>query len=249
MNNIPIISFVIPVLHYQRPLNKMKFFMPSSNITNLLDDIAKNVSIPYEIIVICNSTEQQLVEYIAKSNLINKKIFLNMNAGVPRSWNIGANFAESEYLCFVSDDVRVGKFAIEKLIEVLEQDVTVGEVGPKGDIYKDGIPLKYVGQEQEEYSDVISGFFFITKNSVYKAVGGFDNYYSPAGYEEVDFSFSVRAKGWKCKVVPNLKIKHNEHHGVSAFKTKIKYLGKEIDTISLHERNKEYFMKKWGYLK
>lgn len=247
MNKESLISFIIPVLHYQRPLNKKRFFMPSSNIKNLLDDLSQNVSVPFEIIVICNSTDPILVEFISKSDLIDKKIFLNMNSGVPRSWNIGANFAESKYLCFVSDDVRVGEYATEKIIEVLESDESVGEAGPKGDLYKDGLPLRYVGQDKEEFSDVISGFFFITRQNVYKTVGGFDNFYSPAGYEEVDFSFAVRAHGWKCKVVPNLNIKHNEYHGVSAFRTNIKYLGQEIDTHTLHERNKEYFMKKWGY--
>jgi len=248
MNKIPKISFIVPVLHLRRPLNKKRFFMPKSTFREFLLDLQDNVHLDYEIIVICNSTDPDLIAFISSHKSISKYVLNSVNPGVARSWNIGAEMAEGEYLCYASDDVRIGPSSIETLSGVLDAEGDVAEVGPRGDLYLNGRPERYVGLETPEYSDVISGFLFLVRTSAYFQVGGFDIAYSPAGCEEVDFSFSLRKYGWKCKVIPNLEITHNEYHGVSAHRTEIQYLNSKIDTLELHERNTKYFLNKWGYL-
>ena len=57
--------------------------------------------------------------------------------------------------------------------------------------------------------------------------------------------FSIRKAGKKCLVVPGLNVKHHHHHGVSAYKSVISYLNKEVDSEALHLRNKNYFERKW----
>ena len=249
MNLTPKVSFIIPVLYLQRPLNKKRFFMPRSTLKDLLNDIHQNVTIDFEIIVICNSTDVALVSFVRNHPLITKYILNSHNPGVPRSWNMGAEMSEGEYLCYASDDVRVGKKSIELLCEALDADPEVAEVGPKGDLYKNGRPDRFVGTEFPEDSDVISGFLFLVRSSVYFQVGGFDIAYSPAGCEEVDFSFAIRKAGWRCRVIPHLDIFHNQYHGVSAHRTQIRYLDSQIDTLELHERNTKYFLAKWGFSK
>jgi GT2 family glycosyltransferase len=83
------------------------------------------------------------------------------------------------------------------------------------------------------------------REQAFRDVGGFDPAYSPAGFEEIDMSFALRDKGWKCLVVPNLDIKHHHYHGGSSYRGTVSYLGKVIDTKELHVRNKAYFSKKW----
>ena len=247
MSSSPKISFVIPVLYLQRPLNKKRFFMPRSTIKDLLEDITKNVNTSYEIIVICNSTEDKLVNFIKKNKTITKYVLNSTNPGVARSWNIGAEMAQGEYLCFVNDDVRIGKNSIEQLEAALDTNPEVGEVGPRGDLYENGKSKKFVGLESPETADVISGYLFMVRSNNYFKVGGFDTFYTPAGYEEVDFSFSIRKMGQKCLVLPNLDITHNEYHGVSAHRTDIKFFNETIDTLDLHSRNTSYFRKKWKF--
>ena len=245
MSSYPKISFIIPVLYLQRPLNKKRFFMPRSTIKDVLSDIAKNVGTSYEIIVICNSTEDKLVNFIKKNKSITKYVLNSTNPGVARSWNMGAEMSQGEYLCYVSDDVRIGKNSIEQLEAALDNDSDVHEVGPRGDLYENGNSKEFVGVEKPEFADVISGFLFMVRNSAYWAVGGFDVFYTPAGCEEVDFSFAIRKNGGKCLVLPNLDITHNEYHGVSAHRTDIKFFNETIDTLDLHSRNTSYFRKKW----
>lgn len=247
MNMPPKVSFIIPVLHFQRPLNKKRFFMPRSTIKDVLKDLEKNVNLEFEVIIICNSQDKDLIDFVKSQRIVTKYVINSVNPGVARSWNIGAAMSEGEYLCYVSDDVRIGKSAIEALAQVLDNEKEVAEVGPKGDLYKNGRPDRFVGIDKPEFSDVISGFLFMVKRSAFDQVGGFDVFYSPAGCEEVDFSFALRANGWKCKVIPNLDILHNEYHGVSAHRTEIEYLGKKIDTLDLHKRNTSYFLNKWGF--
>ena len=219
--------------------------MPRSTIVDVLADIKANVKLDYEIIVVCNSTDKELVNFITTDSRIDKYILNSVNPGVARAWNMGAELSEGEYLCYVSDDVRIGIGAIEALASALDDEPTVAEVGPRGDLYVNGKSDRFVGTDVPEYSDVISGFLFLVRQSAYFQVGGFDIAYSPAGCEEVDFSYALKKAGWLLKVIPHLAITHNEYHGVSAHRTQISYLNTTIDTLELHERNTAYFKRKW----
>ena len=79
MNDLPKVSFVIPVLHLVRPLNKKKFFMPRSTVIDLVDDIQKNVNLEYEIIIVANNRESDLVEFSTKNQNISKYVLNSVN--------------------------------------------------------------------------------------------------------------------------------------------------------------------------
>lgn len=241
----PKVSIIIPVLYLNRPLNKKRFFIQRYTIENVLEDIAKNVKIENEVIVICNGSDPELIQYISANSKIDKYCINSVNVGVARAWNIGAEMSEAKILCFLNDDVEVGLGALEKLTETLEQNEMIGQVGPVGAIWNGSAHDRFVGETQIEEADAIAGFLFLMKASLYWALGGFDVAYSPAGFEEIDMCFSIRKTGKKCVVVPGLNVKHHHHHGVSAYKSVISYLGKEIDSEALHLRNKDYFERKW----
>jgi GT2 family glycosyltransferase len=242
----PKVSIIIPVLHWKRPLNKKRFFMPRQTIVETLADIQKNVKIHYEVIVICNGQDPELIEFIRSNGAINKYCLNNINVGVARSWNMGAQMAEGEYLCYLNDDVSVGENGIEYMYEHINADKTIGQVGPVGAIWEGASHKEYVGETVVAEADAIAGFCFMMSDEVYRTLGGFDVQYSPAGLEEIDMCFTIRSAGLRCVVIPHLAIHHYHHHGVSAYKTEISYLSSKIDTVTLHERNKAYFEKKWG---
>ncbi len=242
---MPQISFIIPVLHQQRPKNIKRLFMPRYTMSEVLRDLHENITVDHEVIVVCNSQEPELVELITGHENIDKYCLNSVNVGVARAWNMGAELAEGELLCFVNDDVEIGKGSVERLVDILMQSSEVGQVGPRGARWQGAEHERYVGETQVEEADAISGFFFMIKSEVFHQVGGFDIAYTPAGFEEIDMSFKIREIGKKCLVVPNLPITHHYHHGVSAYKSTIQYLSTSIDTQALHERNKSYFMRKW----
>lgn len=233
------------MLHRRRPMNKKRLFMPRYTLGEVLHDLHENVAADHEVIVVCNGREPNLVEFITGHGHIDKYCLNSVNVGVARAWNMGAELAEGQVLCFVNDDVEIGKGAVERLVGVLMQSDDVGQVGPRGARWRGAEHECYVGEAQIEEADAISGFFFMIKDDVFRQVGGFDTAYTPAGFEEIDMSFKIRQIGKKCLVVPNLPITHHHHHGVSTYNTTIQYLTTSIDTRTLHERNKAYFMRKW----
>lgn len=240
----PKISFIIPVLHLKRPLNKARFFMPRYALPDVLRDLHENVTLPHEVIVVCNGQDKELVDFVVSHPHIDKYCLNSVNVGVARSWNMGAEMAEGEALCFVNDDVEIGKGAVESLHEKLFSDALIAQVGPSGGTWNIDHG-EYVASQHPTEVDQISGYFFLLKGQAYYQVGGFDIAYSPAGFEEIDMSFSLRKSGFKCVVVPDLPIKHYHHHGVSAQRSEIAYLNKTIDSIELHQRNRTYFVEKW----
>jgi GT2 family glycosyltransferase len=242
----PLLSIIIPVLHLQRPVNARRFFMPRYTIREVLHDLQENVKMPCEVIVVCNGNEPELVELVRTHDAIAKYCINSVNAGVARSWNMGAQLAEGEVLCFLNDDVSVGRGGMEMLYHALLDSADVGEVGPAGSRWRGAQHERYVGEHELEEADAISGFCFMLKSELFHRLGGIDISYTPAGFEEIDLSFAIRKAGYRCLVIPNVPIHHYHHHGVSAYRTEIKYLKASIDTRVLHQRNKTYFMKKWG---
>lgn len=242
----PLLSIIIPVLYLKRPLNKKRFFMPRQTIVECLDDIARNVKIPHEVIVVCNGEDPELREFVCSHPAITRFCINSVNAGVARSWNIGAQLAEGQALCFLNDDVSVEPGGLETLVEMLHSAPDVGQVGPVGARWKGAQHQAFVGEDQVEDADAIAGFCFIIRDDLFRRLGGFDVAYSPAGFEEIDMSYAIRRAGYRCVVVPHLPIHHYHHHGVSAYRTEVHYLSSMIDTVTLHERNKAYFLAKWG---
>lgn len=243
---MPRVSIIIPVLHITRPLNKKRFFMPRYTIREVLCDLNQNVKMPHEVIVVCNGQDPGLIDFVRSHESIHKSCINSVNVGVARSWNIGAQLADGEVLCYLNDDVAVGEGSLESLCEQLLADPTVGEIGPAGSFWRNCQHDRFVESAEPVEADVISGFCFLLRSSTFHELGGFDVNFSPAGCEEIDFSYRIRRAGMKCLVDPRVSIKHYHHHGVSAQKVEIEYLGKKIDTDALHQRNSAYFRKKWA---
>ena len=245
-HSAPIVSVIIPVLHLNRPVNTKRFFMPRYTLSEVLRDLRGNVKLSFEVIVICNGHDPELIEFVRTHDGIDKYCINSVNAGVARSWNMGAQMAEGSALCFLNDDVSVGPGALESLYEALFSSADIGQVGPTGARWKGAEHECFIGEEQMENADAIAGYCFMLRDDLYRRLGGFDVAYSPAGFEEIDMSFAVRRAGFRCVVVPKLALHHYHHHGVSAYRSEIRYLSSIIDTVTLHERNKAYFKAKWG---
>ena len=240
------LSIIIPVLHFTRPLNKKRFFMPRQTIADTLADIQKNVTVPHEVIIICNGQDRELLDFISKHPAVTRYAINSQNAGVARSWNMGAQLALGETLCYLNDDVSIGKNALETLCKHLDDHPEIGEIGPAGSFWKNCEHHNYAESVSPIEADVVSGFCFLIKTKLFHELGGFDINFTPAGCEEIDLSYRVRQAGYKCVVYPDLDIKHFHHHGVSAQKVDIHYLGEVIDTETLHKINSAYFKKKWA---
>jgi GT2 family glycosyltransferase len=202
-----------------------------------------------ELIVVLNGVSRSHVPLTPETIVIE----FPTNHGVPVAWNRGAAAASAEVLCFVNDDVVLGPSALRWLWESARREDAgvVGPVGTRWDITK-GEHLAYVSTQalasgELEPCEVVSGFLFATRRKVFQAVGGFDEAYTPCGFEEVDYCTAVRVKlGLRCFAVAGISYRHE--FGISSQRhwRRIRFDGRTESIRSIARRNREYFLDKWA---
>jgi len=241
----PKLSIIIPVLHLTRPINLKRFFMPRHTIKDTLDNLPKNIIMDHEIVVVCNGQDEDLISFIKNHPSVTRYCTNSQNVGVARAWNMGAQLADGDVLCYLNDDVAVGPGALDHLASKLLADPEIGEIGPEGSYWKNCNHDRLVDSKEPVIADVVSGFCFLVRTNIFHDLGGFDIDFTPAGCEEIDLSYRIRQAGLKCIVDPTVDIKHYHHHGVSSQIVNINYMGKSIDTRTLNKVNMAHFKKKW----
>jgi GT2 family glycosyltransferase len=179
---------------------------------------------------------------------------MGANRGVAPAWNAAARVAGGEVLVFCNDDVELGPRSLERLAEALSRYPDAGVVGPVGsrwDIAR-GRHVAWVkpteaSGESAAPCDVVSGFLFACRRRTWEKVGGFDEFYAPASWEEVDFCTGVRAAGSSCLAIAGVVCKHD--WGVSKRQppwARARWDGRAETWRSIHRRNRRHFLEKWG---
>jgi GT2 family glycosyltransferase len=95
--------------------------------------------------------------------------------------------------------------------------------------------------------DAVSGFLFAVRRDVFVRLGGFDDAYAPASWEEIDFACAVRAAGLRSYVVGGVDVAHE--WGISARAPvwrRVRWGGRSELLWSIHRRNRRHFLTKWG---
>jgi GT2 family glycosyltransferase len=178
-----------------------------------------------------------------------RTVALPTNLGVAPGWNAAARACAGDVLVFCNDDVQLGPGSLERLVAVLEDRPDAGVVGPVGSMWDhrrwehDAFVRPEDGVQE---CDVVSGFLFAVRRATYDAVGGFDEAYAPASWEEVDFDCAVRAQGLRCLAVGGVDVAHE--WGISArqppWRT-VRWGGRRELLWSIHRRNRRHFLSKW----
>jgi Glycosyl transferase family 2 len=177
------------------------------------------------------------------------------NHGVPIAWNAAARAAAGDVLVFCNDDVELGPGSLRMLADSLESRPDAGVVGPVGSLwdfdaaehleYLSGLPPAEPGAARE--CDVVSGFLFATPKRVWSDVGGFDESYSPCGFEEVDYCAAVRHQlNLSCLAVHGVDYRHV--FGISSRRhwRRISWSGGRESIGSITARNRAHFKTKWA---
>jgi GT2 family glycosyltransferase len=236
----PDVSVCVPVWKRHSPPDLATLQM------GLLDALA---GLNAELIVVLNGISRSQVP-LGPATVV---IEFATNHGVPVAWNRAASAASAEVLCFVNDDVVLGPSALRRLWESARREDAgvVGPVGTRWDILN-GKHLAYVSTDalasgEVEPCEVVSGFLFATRSEVLRAVGGFDEAYTPCGFEEVDYCTAVRLQlGLRCYAVGGIPYRHE--FGVSARRhwRRIHFDGRTESIRSISRRNREHFLAKWA---
>ena len=180
------------------------------------------------------------------------------NLGFLRTCNRGAAVAEGDYLAFLNNDTVVTQGWLDELLEsfrlfsgtgmagsmLLYPDGRLQESG--GIVWRDGSAWNY-GRGSDPNSpevrfardvDYVSGASILVPTALFRSLGGFDNRYAPAYYEDTDLALQIRDRGLRVIVQPSSRVIHFE--GVSSGRDE------EAGAKRHQARNGQLFRRKWA---
>ncbi len=163
---------------------------------------------------------------------------------------------KGKYIVFLNNDTQVQQGWLKALLSVMETNGNTGLVGSKllypnglvqeagGIVWRDANIQQYgkkweageVGVNFIREADYISGASIMIRKELWDKIGGFDERFVPAYYEDVDLAFQVREKGYKVVYQPESEVVHFE--GMTERMDE-----KRMERI---EENRRKFLEKWG---
>lgn len=183
----------------------------------------------FELILFDNASTDETASLLGRVDGA-KIISHDTNAGFVTGCNSAAAVSSGRALLLLNSDAFVRPGTLDAAIETLEASPDVGAVGGRlirpdqllqeagSIVWRDGSALGYgLRQDSEWYSamfrrdvDYCSGAFLMTKREVWKRLGGLDERYSPAYYEETDYCMRLREIGLRVVYDPRAVVDHFE---------------------------------------
>jgi GT2 family glycosyltransferase len=184
---------------------------------------------PREVICVDNGSADGSADAVAAAFPEVHLLRSTVNLGAAGGRNLGIRAAAErfgyDYVLFLDDDLVVHERLADELVAVLEADPASAIATPKayrtgrdrvlasaggmqvrlgrGTISDIGAGLTDDGQFDRSVTvDACDGFAMLVRREALLRTGGFDDAYNPYGWEEVDFSFRVRANGATIRYAP-----------------------------------------------
>ncbi|QHW31548.1 glycosyltransferase [Paenibacillus rhizovicinus] len=241
----PIVSIIIPVYnqwHY--------------TYACLASILRHTDGIEYEVIVADDMSTDDTVNIGAVVQNI-KVVRDGTNRGFLLNCNNAAEYATGRYIFFLNNDTNVQANWLSTLIDLIGRDESIGMVGSKlvypdgrlqeagGIIWNDASGWNFGRLDDPELPqfnyvkevDYISGAAIMIRAELWRRIGGFDERYVPAYFEDSDLAFEVRKHGYKVMYQPQSVVVHFEgiSHGTD--------VGSGIKSYQVE--NKKKFVDKW----
>lgn len=222
-SNLPSVSVVI--LNYNG-IDYLKKFLPSVLQTNY-----DNLS----VVVADNGSTDTSVGFLKTTYPEIELIDLEDNHGFAKGYNLALEQVEADYFILLNSDVQVATNWVYPIVELMENDKTIGACQPKIRSYHHKEYFEYAGasggwidnlgypfcrgrifdeleKDNGQYNTVseifwASGAAFFIRGKLFKALGGFDpDYFAHA--EEIDLCWRVKRAGFKIMACPKSVVYH-----------------------------------------
>ncbi len=180
------------------------------------------------------------------------------NLGFLLSCNAAARMASGRYLYLLNNDTQLQPGSIDALVELLEARPDAAMAGSKllfadrrlqeagGIVWNDASAWNFGRGDDPacpDYNyvreaDYCSGASLMVRRACFEALGGFDEAFAPAYYEDVDLAFRLRAQGHRVLYEPRSVVIHHEglSHGTDL----------AAGTKTAQVRNQALMQQRWG---
>ena len=176
-----------------------------------------------EVICVNNASHDDSATLIAAQfpqvRLLNQPVNLGFAGGV----NVGLEVASGDILILLNQDCLVHENWLMPLIATFEISKQVGIVGctilnADGSLNHAGAYLQQPGWYGQHFTEIkqdtpyavdyLNGALFALHRQTWQTVGRFDEDFYPAYYEESDYCYRARAKGWDVLFTPQTQATH-----------------------------------------
>jgi GT2 family glycosyltransferase/glycosyltransferase involved in cell wall biosynthesis len=186
-------------------------------------------TVPIELVVVDNASTDATPRLLAR--LDGASVLQNAaNEGFLRAANAGARRARADALLFLNNDTIVEAGSLEAAMATLESTDTIGAVVGRlvhldgrlqeagSMIWRDGTCQAY-GRGDDPWAppymfrrnvDYGSGAFLLTRRGLFLQLGGFDERYAPAYYEDADYCVRLWQQGARVVYEPAALVRHVE---------------------------------------
>lgn len=191
----------------------------------------------FEVVVAVNEPTPDLLAELEAHVQGARVISFPVNLGFGPLCNRGAAAGRGEFVVLLNDDLEVEPGWLDKLVEVADADPVVGAVGganydPDGTLQELGAIIWADGlttmvdedvvrrlEDRVDFSkprrvDYCGAAAFLVRRSTWDALGGFDEGYYPAYFEDVDLCLRIAQLGQSVMIQPQSRVVH--HRGSSS---------------------------------
>jgi GT2 family glycosyltransferase len=196
--------------------------------------LAEQTAVAMEVIIVDNASTDETTDLLARVS--GATVVRNAtNLGFTLAINIGGKAARGDFVLFVNNDAVLEPGAIHHMVQTARRSRSIGAVGGKL-VYPDG-RLQEAGSiiwsdggcaaygrggdpSAPEYNferkvDFCSAALMLTRRAVFEELGGFDERYRPAYYDDADYCVRVWRAGHSVVYEPKAAAIHYEFGSTS----------------------------------
>ncbi len=219
----PMLSVII-VLHNQFALTMMALASLRANFAGAIE------------LILVDSGSTDDTRHIERFVTGAKLIRFAYNAGFVQACNTALPQVSADALLYLNNDLLLGLDAIRSARARLFSSPEIGAVGAKlirtngalqeagSIIWRDGTTFGYLRDADPNTPeanfvrevDYCSGAFLMLRTELVRALGGFDDDYRPAYYEEADLCVRLRKRGYRVIYDPAIVVQHFEYGSADA---------------------------------
>ncbi|MGE0497857.1 MAG: glycosyltransferase [Ramlibacter sp.] len=194
-----------------------------------LQALADQRGVNFETLIVDNASADRTPELLAC--LKGARVIRNeQNMGFLLAARQGAEAARGRHLVFLNSDAILLEGALAHACEALDSDPGIGALGGRVVLTDGGLQeagnvvfanglAGGIGRGEDPFghaalaaraTDYVSGVFLVTPAAVWRMLGGFDEVYAPAYYEDTDYCLRVWRAGLRVVYEPTVLLEHLE---------------------------------------